>query len=92
MIKRIISAIIAILYITLIYYGGGGSIALKFGIYLLLPLACIWYSEEMGAFGGNMYGHSVTAKTPGCLVAFGGWILLLLPLIIAIVATFSENE
>lgn len=92
MIHRILSAIIAIAYITVAYFFGGGEAALKFAAFLILPLACIWYSEEMGSFTGVVRGPAITSKTPGCLVAFGGWLLLLLPGIIALIQVFRGDQ
>ena len=48
-------------------------------IFLLLPMACIWFGEEMGALTGVMRGQYVGAESPGWLVALLGWVILLLP-------------
>lgn len=59
-------------------------------LFLILPLACIWFSETLGNytgpsfFKGNRYDYftSIDKETPGCMIALVGWILLLLlPLI-----------
>jgi hypothetical protein len=49
---------------------------------LLLPLACIWFSDEMGEYVGTVPGPAVNRKSPGWMVRVGGWVLLLLPAII----------
>jgi uncharacterized membrane protein YoaT (DUF817 family) len=92
MISRILSAIIAVGYLLVAYFAGGGEVAFKFGIFLVLPLACIWFSDAMGSFTGVMRGQAVTTKTPGRLVAFGGWLLLILPVIIAVIQFVSAKE
>jgi hypothetical protein len=89
MISRTLSTIIAITYLILAYLGGGGYSVLPIALFLVLPLACIWFSEEMGAFTGVMRGQTITTKTPGCLVAFGGWLILLIPFVMAAVRHFA---
>jgi hypothetical protein len=49
---------------------------------LLLPLACIWYAEEMGEYIGALPGPGINRKSPAGMVKIGGWILLLLPAIL----------
>lgn len=47
---------------------------------LVLPLACIWFADEIGIRTGITIGLSkprITEPTPGIAVAIGGWILLL---------------
>ena len=44
--------------------------------YMVLPLAAIWYGDELGTYSsGHWY---VNMPTPGILVKFVGWVLLLL--------------
>jgi len=50
--------------------------------YLVFPLAFIWFPEEISEF--SVRGR-MTAKTPGCGVLFGGWILLLLPVVLYLI-------
>ena len=68
MISRILSAMIAIAYVTIAYFAGGNEAVLKLGTFLILPLACIWFSGEMGSFtgGGNpdRDGDSSRGDTP----------------------------
>ena len=45
---------------------------------LLLPLACIWYGDELGEYADSF---GITRKSPGWMVKVGGWVLLLLPAI-----------
>lgn len=81
MISRSLSSGVALAYLTAAYFWGGGIGVLRMMGFLALPLACIWFSEAMGAYTGCFRGHVITATTPGCIVAFGGWLLLALPLI-----------
>ncbi len=84
-INRALSAAVAIAYLIAAYVGGGPPLLIKCAMCLLLPLACIWFSEEMGAFAGIARGQFIDKESPGCLVAFLGWVLLLLPVIVPFV-------
>jgi len=55
---------------------GAGSRVL---IFLLLPMSCIWFSEELGEFTGHWGMDHIDKKSPGWAVALSGWVLLLLP-------------
>ena len=83
--SRLISGAVAILYLIGAYCGGGGKGLLQMTGFLVLPMACIWYSDEMGDFTGNTGKGFITSTTPGCLVAFGGWLLLFLPFIVGVI-------
>ncbi len=82
--EKLISVIISLIYLIVasIYVGIEG--ALKTLTFLVLPIACIWFSEAMGDWVGFFGRANITKQTPGCLVKFMGWILLLLPAIIFI--------
>lgn len=84
--SRIVSLIIAALYLVFAYHAEGGGLVLRMTGFLLLPLACIWFSEEMGSYTGVGFGRgAITEPSSGCFVAFGGWLLLILPLISTLV-------
>ncbi len=85
--SKIISGSIALIYLIIAYANGGGELALRLFIFLLLPLACIWFSEAMGGYTGFI-GFSkpfITEQTPGCIVAFGGWLLLSVLLVVGLI-------
>jgi len=87
--SRVISGVVAALYLLGAYLGGGGKSLLQMIGFLVLPMACIWYSDEMGGYTGNtgllMGGDEITSTSPGCLVALGGWLLLLVPVIVGVI-------
>jgi hypothetical protein len=91
-INRGLSLLIATAYVVAALVQDGGLTAAKVAVGLLLPLACIWFSEALGEYGGTMRLHAITASTPGFLVCAGGWLLLVgVPLIaIIIFATFPQ--
>ena len=58
----------------------------QLALFLILPLGCIWFSDAMGGYTGmGMGSGAITSPTPGFLIAFVGWLLLLLPIILALV-------
>jgi hypothetical protein len=59
-------------------------------MFLILPLACIWFSEEMGNYSGMLMQGGPMTRTPGCFVAIGGWFLLTLPLILGIISFLRQ--
>ena len=89
--SRIISGVIAIIYLIGAYRGAGGETAFKAGISLILPLACIWFSEEIGNYSGSiMRGGGPVTRSPGWLVAAIGWLILFLPGILALLNGMTE--
>jgi hypothetical protein len=91
MISKIISGAIAIAYLFWAYQTADGETTFRVGLFLILPLACIWFSSAMGDYTGFNFGAlpPITQTTPGCFVAFGGWLLLLLPIIFLLIVSFS---
>lgn len=81
--SRLISFIIAVLYLVAAAFDNIGTF-LKVLIFLVLPMTCIWFGDEMGRYTGTFRLQSITSQTPGCFVRFMGWVLLLFPLIIGI--------
>lgn len=92
MINKILSAIIAGAYIGIAYFTDGGETAFRFGMFLIVPMACIWFGDSMGGYaGGTMRGQYISSTTPGCLVVAGGWLLLILPVIIGMISYFRST-
>jgi hypothetical protein len=48
------------------------------------PLACIWFADEMGSYIGPTSSGAITSSAPGRLVCIAGWLLLLMPVLVAI--------
>ena len=83
--NRIISGLVAAVYLALAFGHGGMEPAFKIGIFLILPLACIWFAEAMGGYVGSTTSMAISAPSPKLLVCILGWLLLLLPLIMVII-------
>jgi hypothetical protein len=80
-IGKILSLVIAIGYsiFAIIYSGVTG---LKWSAGLLLPLAMIWFPDEIGSLTGYFRTGYVNVQTPGVVVSFMGWFFLVgLPIV-----------
>ena len=72
---KILSFGIALSYAILaIYWGGVGY--WKWCLGLSLPLALIWFPEEIGDLTGYYKTGYVNVQTPGAMVSFLGWFFL----------------
>lgn len=85
--QRILSLVVAIIYLVIGFWifppksvtDLTATILLRI-IGLTFPLACIWFGDEMGEYGGSFF-RPITKASPGGLVRAGGWLLLLLPVL-----------
>jgi hypothetical protein len=90
--NRLLSSLVAVTY--LLWFGSvkGMEGILRALLFLVLPMAAIWYGEYMGSFlsgGGVLSKWPITVPTPGWLVVIAGWLLLLSPVFAIIFAVFS---
>jgi len=83
--SRIASVVVAAVYIAVGFAANGGEGGLKVSAMVIFPLACIWFGDAMGGFTGPAGSIGITAPTPGVIVSILGWLLLLLPIIMAII-------
>jgi hypothetical protein len=92
--NEILSGLLALIYAIGAFVGGGAEVGLKVLLFLVLPLACIWFGDEMGDYMGTLpiSGGGITNPTPSWLVRAGGWLLLLLPIIIGIVYAITDAK
>ena len=74
--NRGLSFLVATAYLVIALVFGGGLVAAKLAVVLLLPLACIWFPKALGNYTGVMRLQAITASTPAFLVCAGGWLLL----------------
>ena len=80
--NRIFSSLLASVYVVGGFVVGGGEGGFKVIGFVILPLACIWFSEAMGGYTGPSGSIWISAPSPGLIVCILGWLLLLMPLII----------
>lgn len=93
-IERTLSLIITAAYLGLTALGANSVAKLLSGILivgggLLLPLACIWYADEMGEYIGTLPGPAINRRSPAWMVKIVGWVLLLLPAILFVWIVFQ---
>jgi hypothetical protein len=86
LLHRILSGLLIGAYVIIAYWNKG----LGFAFYaiggLLLPFACIWFADELGSATGfiSFMRPYITFPTPPFFLRLGGWLLLLIPWIIAL--------
>jgi hypothetical protein len=77
--SKIIAAAIASAYVLAMLFSAGGPTVevAKGSIALLLPMALIWFPEELGSLTGSVgRGGYISSGTPASLLAAMGWLLL----------------
>ena len=84
--NRILSALLAVIYIIVALVMGGVEESCKVVLFLIMPMACIWFSEAMGGYTGLTTSVPITAPSPGIMVCIVGWVVLLLPVVCVIIA------
>src|ERR1700733_6722207 len=91
--SRRLSLLVASLYLILAWCYLSAFLIYKLTIFLTLPLACIWFSDELGEYSGHFSGsrQPITEKTPGPIVAIAGWMLLFLPAVMAIIEALGTR-
>ena len=88
--NRVISGLIAGIYLVIALANGGMESAFIVGMALTLPLCCIWFGAAMGGYTGPTTNIAITKASPGLIVCILGWLLLLLPIMMGIVGLFSS--
>ena len=80
--SRLISLIYVLIMLIITAFTQELGVALKIMGYYIWPLAFIWFPDELGSLTGIGGFHSpqITSTTPEGFVAFGGWMLLFMPL------------
>jgi hypothetical protein len=81
-ISQIASLLIALGYLLVAGIYGGWGTGLGFAVILSLPLACIWFPEEMGSIA--TIRMRAASESSGSLIVIGGWCLLLGPILLAL--------
>ncbi len=84
---RKVSLGIAIVYLIAALIYGGWELLLIAAIVLIMPVAMIWFGDEIGDYVGGFHRIGkpyITKRSPGSLVSLFGWALLLAPIVIII--------
>ena len=77
--------IISLFYLGLASFFNGSEGFLRMLLFLILPLGCIFFGDELGGTTGvrfrtTFFAPVVTKPTPGAFVVFMGWVLLTFPI------------
>ena len=76
-VSKLVATVIACVYAVAIIVEAKGALAHASNAFgLLLPMALIWFPEEIGEFTGYFRGHVIDTETPPFLVSAAGWFLL----------------
>lgn len=90
---KFLSLVIVLFYFMVFLFVEGSGEAFQSLVFCLLALSFIWFGDIWGNITGCFIrGHVITQKTPGCFIAFLGWVILLLPLVFAILASIGILE
>jgi len=79
--NRTLSGLLAVGYVVGAFAIGGGAAGFEVFAFVILPLACIWFSKPMGGFTGLSGNIWISAPSPSIFVCIAGWLLLILPLL-----------
>ncbi len=80
---KVLSLAMAAGYVFLAVHWGGVSYW-RWAAGLLLPLAFIWFPEQIGNLTGYYKSGYVNVQTPAAIVSFLGWVLLIAPAVVFI--------
>ena len=83
--NRALSALVAVLYLIMAFAAGGGETFFRAALFLVLPMAGIWFSESIGSYTGNITSRVITKPVEGPAVRIAAWMLLLSPVIAGII-------
>ena len=83
------SALLALIYVIVAAVTDGAWGAFITVAFIILPLARIWFGNEMGDFQGIAFDIGITAPSPVIVVCITGWLLLSLPIVILVLERFS---
>jgi len=94
-ISKVAAVVIALFYLVAASVLMGLEGFLRVLMILVLPLACIFFGEDMGKVTGARFGFSycrptITKPTPGFILVWGGWLFLLMPIFVYIYEIFAE--
>lgn len=89
--SKIIAVAISLFYLGIAFFFEGSEGTFRMLMFLIFPLAFIFFGEELGSatgvrFRATFFAPVITKPTPGAFVVSGGWVLLLLPIIIGILS------
>jgi hypothetical protein len=92
--SKLFAILVYLIYVVLIFMGSEHIFEkFKYSVIIFLPVLLILFPEQFGNYlGPSGRGTHINTKTPGLLVSFGGWLILLgVPAIIFLLAPKTLN-
>jgi hypothetical protein len=91
-ISRAASLIVAVGYMiaAVVATGGRDGGILILGMIVLLPLMLIWFPDVFGSYIGPAGRGFVDQETPPVLIVIAGWVFLVGPVILYVIARLRE--
>ncbi len=82
---RVLGLLIAITYVVIAIVCAGLTTGMRLCLMLLLPMALIWFPDELGNFTGYVgRGGNIDQESPPIAISMMGWFFLVgLPLLLA---------
>ncbi len=81
--SRVLSTGLSLAYVVGAYLHADLKTTIEIAMFCVLPMGCIWFPEAMGDYIGYAgSGRFITEASPAGAVAFMGWVVLLLPIIV----------
>ncbi|HBC85472.1 MAG TPA: hypothetical protein DCZ94_00815 [Lentisphaeria bacterium] len=80
MVSKVASILVALFYLAMVYAYQDSSAVLDTLILLIIPLGCIWFSDEIGGTDSGL-GEESSKKSAQKIVAAAGWLILLAPML-----------
>ena len=93
--NRAISLVVAGPYLAILGLYYGSEAVYNSCIILVLPMACIWFGDEMGRYTGVRFGilrPYVTDTSPGVMVRVCGWLVLLVIVSVTLFVRFRVGK
>ena len=78
---RLLSLAIALVYVLCTLIWADGETAAMLGLYYIIPLACIWFSDAMGS-APRLTSVYLDRESSPAIVQVMGWVLLVLPILL----------
>lgn len=90
---RPLSGSVALLYLFVAAWSKQPESVIRTGLFLMIPLLCIWYSDFMGKYCGMLMSlrAAITKESPPAFILIGGWVVLLLPIIMTLYGVMQLN-
>jgi hypothetical protein len=80
--SRLLSLVVAAAYVIAAFSSTDGEDLLAVVGFVVVSLACIWFGDELGDYIGWIELRPITRRSPGVVIRFLGWMLLLLPAVV----------